>query len=68
MLRMLFNAEGCAQRFILSAPPQGQAWRRVVDTARASPDDICEVGREESFEDQRCYLLRDRSMVILIAR
>jgi glycogen operon protein len=40
------------------------AWRRVVDTARPSPEDILEPGKEEKLVSTS-YPLRARSVVVL---
>jgi glycogen operon protein len=42
-------------------------WLRVVDTARESPDDILEPGRECRVESET-YRVAPRSVVVLIAR
>jgi glycogen operon protein len=39
-------------------------WRRVVDTALASPDDFCESGAEALLPSQT-YVVRARSVVVL---
>jgi glycogen operon protein len=39
-------------------------WRRVVDTARPSPDDIIEPGREPKLDNASCKV-RGRSIVVL---
>jgi len=39
-------------------------WRRVVDTARPSPEDIVEPGSEPKLESANC-LVRARSVVVL---
>ena len=39
-------------------------WRRVVDTARPSPEDIVEPGKEPKLETAS-YLVRARSVVVL---
>ena len=39
-------------------------WRRVVDTARPSPDDILEPGHEPTLDTAR-YAVRARSVVVL---
>ena len=46
--------------------PEGQAsdWRRAVDTARLSPEDIVEPGHEPKIETSN-YLVRARSVVVL---
>ena len=40
------------------------AWRRVLDTSRPSPQDICEPGSELSMSSDQ-YLVRGRSVVVL---
>ncbi len=40
-------------------------WRRVIDTSRVSPDDICEPGREAGIRSLR-YCVKSRSVVVLI--
>jgi glycogen operon protein len=40
------------------------AWRRVVDTAKPSPEDIIEPGQEPKLESAS-YLVRARSVVVL---
>ena len=46
--------------------PEGQTaeWRRVVDTARPSPEDIVEPGHEPALETAS-YTVRARSVVVL---
>ena len=39
-------------------------WRRVVDTARPSPEDIVEPGSEPALE-AASYVVRARSVVVL---
>jgi glycogen operon protein len=52
--------------FGLPKIPAGMRWRRVVDTARPSPDDFLETGTEQLLADQTAVTLTARSMVILI--
>lgn len=42
-------------------------WQRAVDTALASPDDICEAGAEQPMAGMR-YTVRARSVVVLVHR
>ena len=46
------------------AEGQVSEWRRVVDTALPSPDDISEPGRELRLETSS-YTVRARSVVVL---
>ncbi len=43
---------------------QPAEWRRVVDTARPSPDDVCEPGHE-ALVDEPIYRVGARSVVVL---
>jgi glycogen operon protein len=43
-----------------------RTWFRFADTAKASPDDICEAGTEIPFEGDRCTV-EGRSIVILVS-
>lgn len=42
----------------------GRTWRRVVDTARPSPDDIADPGREVPVAETT-YTVQGRSVVVL---
>ena len=44
----------------------GYRWRRAVDTARHSPDDIAEPGDEPALESTR-YTVRARSVVVCLS-
>jgi glycogen operon protein len=43
---------------------QPSEWRRVVDTARPSPEDIVAPGSEQKLESANC-LVQARSLVVL---
>ena len=64
----LFNAEISEVTFKLPSPSGGERWHLAVDTARPSPHDIHEAGREESLIWPDSYRMQPRSMVILISR
>ena len=42
-------------------------WRRVIDTSRKSPNDICEAGKETAIRSGK-YVVKSRSIVVLIRR
>jgi isoamylase len=67
-LFIMFHAGFEEKRFVMPAPAAGFRWFRVVDTARAHPDDICTTGREEVLSPQDTCVLEKRSMVILVAK
>lgn len=52
--------------FGLPVLPSGMRWRRVVDTARPSPDDFLEPGSEQLIADQSKLTLTARSVIVLI--
>jgi len=47
-------------------PGDGETWRRWIDTALDSPDDICEWNSEQPFPGST-YRAAPRSVVVLIA-
>ena len=63
---VMINACGESLQFGICKGQTGQ-WRRVVDTALASPDDFTEPGCEPAVKEQS-YTVQGRSVVILIAR
>jgi isoamylase len=66
-IHMMFNAHEHALRFELPPPSPGRRWWRVVDTARPTPEDIHEPGREVPV-DAVFYELSCRCAVVLIER
>jgi glycogen operon protein len=66
LLHLIFNAYWEALEFELPAPPAGASghWRRCVDTALASPDDIRLPGEAEPIVDGH-YRAEARSVVVL---
>jgi glycogen operon protein len=62
-LYVMINGHWEDHRFTV---PQGQtaAWRRVIDTARPSPDDIVEPGQEHTLQTAS-YRVAARSVVVL---
>jgi glycogen operon protein len=55
--------------FTLPAPPAGTTWHRVTDTSTwaEGPDQVRQPGAEEPL-DGAPYVLRDRAVLVLIAR
>jgi glycogen operon protein len=62
-LYVMINAHWDDHGFTVPAG-EDSGWRRVVDTALASPEDIVEPGREPTLETP-VYTLRARSVVVL---
>ncbi len=67
-LYILFNASDKSQRFELPLLSHGLRWFTVADTFKASPDDICEEGKEILLHNQRYYTARSRSVVLLMGK
>ncbi|MFA6507490.1 MAG: glycogen debranching protein GlgX [Treponemataceae bacterium] len=65
---VLFNAGADQCPFILAPPVEGTVWFRAIDTAKASPNDIVAPGSEKNIPTQKEYLLRGRSVVVLISK
>ncbi|MCC5867241.1 MAG: glycogen debranching protein GlgX [Gammaproteobacteria bacterium] len=63
VLLVLLNADETACEFELPEPPRG-AWRRCLDSALPSPDDIVAPGEQPELDAPR-YRLLDRSVVVL---
>ncbi len=66
-LHVMLNAYWEPLTFELPALPSEQRWRRVVDTALPSPDDISQPGKERPVAGRE-YRVEARSVVILLAR
>ncbi|HXV23189.1 MAG TPA: glycogen debranching protein GlgX [Alphaproteobacteria bacterium] len=66
-LCLLFNPQEVPVSFSLPQPPAGQAWKRVIDTARAAPDDICASGAEQALGEPERYEVEPGALAMLIA-
>jgi len=69
LLHAIFNAYWEPLEFELPPVPEGpdRHWRRCIDTALDSPDDICEPAQSPEFQ-QPTYRAQPRSIVILLVR
>jgi len=67
LLHLIFNAYWEPLPFELPPAPSGscERWRRCIDTALASPDDIC-LPRDSAAVPGGTYLAQARSVVMLI--
>jgi glycogen operon protein len=65
-LYAIFNAYREPLTFELPPPPAGRPWRRCIDTALASPDDIHDL-IEAPILQQDAYAAEPRSVVLLAA-
>ena len=68
LVHLIFNAYWEALDFELPAPDgaRDNKWRRWIDTALKSPDDICPWREARLFDGQR-YRAQGRSVVVLFA-
>jgi glycogen operon protein len=65
-LYVMINAWWHPQRFEIQAPPADEReWRRVLDTARPSPDEIASLGNEPAWPAST-YDVAPRSVVVLM--
>ncbi len=68
LIYIIMNAHWEAAAFELPRPPGKLAWRLFVDTAAAPPADSYPPGKEVMLKDQSKRQVRERSVVILLAR
>ena len=61
------NASHKSLDFRIPAAPSGRAWRRAVDTALPSPDDIVAEDRGPRIPVLQTYPVRAHSMIILVS-
>jgi isoamylase len=64
-LYVMINASPAEVEFVLPGEPRGN-WRRAIDTARESPEDIVETGEEVPVEGP-AYTVSPHSVVVLLA-
>jgi glycogen operon protein len=65
-LHVMINMHSEALDFMVPAAP-GRDWFRTVDTARPSPEDVAETGKEIPFNGTS-YAVSARSVVVLISK
>ncbi|NJP04203.1 MAG: glycogen debranching protein GlgX [Chloroflexaceae bacterium] len=68
LIHMIFNAYWDALTFELPAAPGSpqHGWRRVVDTFREPPEDICDW-EDAPMLTEPCYEAQPRSVIVLVA-
>src|SRR5947209_1445338 len=62
-----FNAWRETLEFRIPAAPSGRAWRRAVDTALPSPQDITDEDQGPRVPVLQAYPVRGHSMIVLIS-
>ncbi|GHV70434.1 glycogen operon protein GlgX homolog [Spirochaetia bacterium] len=65
---IMFNSGPKQVRFKVCDPMPGKKWVRSVDTGLRSPEDILGAGNEKTLLAPDSYLLKERSVVILISK
>ncbi|MDX1521320.1 MAG: glycogen debranching protein GlgX, partial [Anaerolineae bacterium] len=63
---MMFNTNTHTRTFYIPPPPSTTYWRRVINTALPSPDDIRPLDEAPVLDDTFVYRVEPRSMVVLI--
>jgi glycogen operon protein len=66
-LYVAFNTGSETLAFRIPASPTGRPWRRAVDTALPSPDDIVEEDRGPLVPVGTAYPVRAHSLIVLIS-
>ena len=66
-LYLVLNAVTAEREFAIPAAPHGGEWRRVIDTALPSPDDIGGLDHGWLITPQETYAAAARSLVLLAA-
>ena len=61
------NAWSAPLDFKVPAAPSGRPWRRVVDTALSSPDDIVDEGKGPRVPVLQVYRVQAHSLIILVS-
>jgi glycogen operon protein len=64
LLCLLFNADAEAVRFTIPVALAPRRWRIVVDTAKAPPWDIAELGVEAELKSEHCRLEAHSAVVL----
>jgi isoamylase len=66
-LCLLANPLPHSVSFLLPHPPQGRIWSKKVDTSATPPFDVCEPEHGIPLYHETSLLVRDRSLVVLVA-
>jgi glycogen operon protein len=64
---IMFNAGLKQVSFAVCKAPENKTWLRAIDTALAPPDDICLPRAEKPLPYPGIYLVKPRSMVVLLS-
>ncbi len=64
---LMFNSSKNDQTFQICSPPVGTSWFRAIDTALSGKVDILMFGKEEYLEKQGEYMVKAKSVVVLLS-
>ncbi|MDM8531143.1 glycogen debranching protein GlgX [Anaerolineales bacterium HSG25] len=66
---IMFNADVTPHLYYIPPPPQEKTrWHLALDTGLQSPNDIHAPGQEVELEEPSAYLLKERSLVVMLAK
>jgi len=64
---IMVNIDFQRHAFKIPQAPPGKKWYLSIDTTKRPPQDIASPGLEVYLENQNCYVLEQRSMVVLLS-
>ena len=64
---LMFNASMNNCEFKICSPPTGTSWFRAIDTSKIGEEDIPLFGNEEKLKTQDEYLVKAKSVVVLLS-
>ncbi|MDR2478862.1 MAG: glycogen debranching enzyme, partial [Treponema sp.] len=65
---IMFNAGEKQTPFKICKAMEGKKWVRAVDTGLPTPEDICAPGNERALPYPDIYLVRAKSLAVLISK
>lgn len=63
----MFNANIHGRTFYVPSPPNGGIWKVAINTQNSSPEDIFTPGTEPLLKNEKTFVLKGRSLAVLIA-
>lgn len=63
---IMINGSAQDETFQLPGPVKGRKWKRFMDTYCEAPLDIADNGKEFSIDNQKKYLLHNKSIAVLL--
>lgn len=66
-IHLVANASTGAQTFTIPAPPKGTAWRKVIDTAARSPEDIHPIAAAPRLQGRKITVIAHSCQVFAAA-